>query len=372
MRITVITPYFPPEYNGVSLSVYYRVIALSQLGHVTTLFAPEYPDHLYDHHTMAPDRPNVTVRRLPSRHFPHTATQVFPARGSRLRNAFLASEQVEPELLIVDDPHIWLLATGVDPFSLLSTSSPRIVGIIHADVPSTLRRYHRPLVAMAMQLTIPIMANRYSATVFASRSLRDRYPRVKNAVVVEHLGVDRERFCPRPSTRGQRLVVLYVGRMEPDKGVDWLIESAVSFAFADIQFHFVGHGSVLKKHPPKDSASIRITGGVSHFDLPPIYQRADIFISACEFEAYGLSIVEALACGLPVLLPKSSALAAEIESRGAGVTYGDRDRGSLWRALTLLKADRSKLATMSAAARSIPRDWRDSTKMLLSSITRRA
>jgi D-inositol-3-phosphate glycosyltransferase len=111
-------------------------------------------------------------------------------------------------------------------------------------------------------------------------------------------------------------IVLFVGRIEPLKGIDVLIEAA---ARVDGSFRLLvvgGDGKdVGRKEGLTDLArdlglSDRVTffDAVPHADLPLYYNAADICVVPSYYESFGLVAVEAMACGVPVVASRVGGL----------------------------------------------------------------
>jgi len=131
-------------------------------------------------------------------------------------------------------------------------------------------------------------------------------------------GVDMKRFRPmgkKPAR--QRLgftddtILLYVGRIEPLKGIDRLIR-AVAFLPQNRKPRLVIIGGDESSQPEiqilrKLSAELGIAGAVTfvglvkHEQLPGYYSLADICVVPSYYESFGLVALESLACGTPVV-----------------------------------------------------------------------
>ena len=114
--------------------------------------------------------------------------------------------------------------------------------------------------------------------------------------------------------------ILYVGAFEARKNVDLLVD-----AFCDLKKnHGLKHKLVLVGNISKKDrnfirvyrkvVSLRLTGDViftgfiSDEDLPVFYNSADVFVFASSYEGFGLPVVEAMACGTPVISTNISSL----------------------------------------------------------------
>ncbi len=86
---------------------------------------------------------------------------------------------------------------------------------------------------------------------------------------------------------------LFVGRAEYAKGFDLLLEVAASMQ--DMLFVVVGRC-------PQEEGNIRVLENVRHSEMPLVYSAADFFFLPSRYEGFNLSILEALACDLPIVV----------------------------------------------------------------------
>lgn len=124
--------------------------------------------------------------------------------------------------------------------------------------------------------------------------------------IVVYNGVDTNLFIPKVNSEA-KVTIGTVSRLENWKGVDVLIKAAsdVIAQFPNIKFLIVGSGS--KKNNLENlidelslKESVSLLGKIEN--TIEIYQQLDIFIhSAIEPEPFGRVIIEAMACGLPVI-----------------------------------------------------------------------
>jgi glycosyltransferase involved in cell wall biosynthesis len=150
--------------------------------------------------------------------------------------------------------------------------------------------------------------------------------------IARHYGIDRP-------------IVLYVGRLQGRKNLVRLIE-AYSMARrrgVDHQLVLVGKKewmvqSIVEKIVDlKLSRDVILTGYVASADLPWFYSAAEIFAYPSIFEGFGLPVLEAMACGIPVITSRGSSL--EEVAGGAAMIVDPFDIGSLNLALERLLGD---------------------------------
>lgn len=154
-------------------------------------------------------------------------------------------------------------------------------------------------------------------------------------VSVIPLGVDLDRFRPAVKADARRRlglsdarIVLFVGRLEPLKGVDILI-GAAGMLDPDLDFRIlivggdessISHIEQLRAMAAVLGVSDRISfvGAVSHDELPLYYNAADVCVVPSHYESFGLVAVEAMASGVPVIASRVGGLTGTVSDGETG------------------------------------------------------
>lgn len=152
-------------------------------------------------------------------------------------------------------------------------------------------------------------------------------PTVRNffqgPVAVNPCPLDMERFRPASTREGEfrqmynpdgRVLVVAVGRVAREKNLDRIGE--LLGGDPRINLVFVGDGPYAPALRRQWGA--RVTGFLHGSELLAAYQQADVLVQLSTSETFGLSLVEALACGLPALVRRGPGFAATIPP-GQGV-----------------------------------------------------
>ena len=160
---------------------------------------------------------------------------------------------------------------------------------------------------------------------------------IPGAVVLGN-GVDIARFRPRPVPRRDKPVALFVGRFVPKKGFD-LVAAAAGDEY-DIAF------AGGERPPGVDDPRLRFLGAVPADQMPDVYASADVMVVASVGEC-PLTVLEAMASGLPVLLRDDPALHSPWTS-GPGVRFVDMTAGELAPALRELVSEQDKMRRIGA------------------------
>jgi len=136
---------------------------------------------------------------------------------------------------------------------------------------------------------------------------------------------------------------------DANKNVPWLLKQLSHLP--DLQDAIVlafGEGSV----PVPDHSDVRFTGGIrDRRDLAQLFAAADVFVSASLMETYGLTLVEAMACGTPVVAFRVGGI-PEVAPDGQGAVLCESGNGAvLIEAITKLRDSPQLRKSLGAAGR---------------------
>ena len=154
-------------------------------------------------------------------------------------------------------------------------------------------------------------------------------------------------FCePGSLDPAARSPMVFVGRLENEKG---FADAADAASRAGVPLEFIGEGpgrAWLAEHHP----DMTVHGWLDREGMQPILRRARaVVVSSRVPEPFGLAAVEALASGLPVILPDAAMLAREVVASGAGLAFETGSVDALARAMDAMRDD-ARVAAMAAAA----------------------
>lgn len=171
-------------------------------------------------------------------------------------------------------------------------------------------------------------------------------------LVVTSLGVDAESFGPAACSDGHPFRVLYAGRMELLKGVHYLLQAYHELDLSDAELWLAG--PLLPELEPffrRHAGQFRHFGHLNQEQLRPIYQSASVFVLPSVQEGFGLVILEAMACGLPVIATSSTGGPDIIRDGVDGFIVPPGDVEALKDRLLRLHRDRELRRAMSVEAR---------------------
>jgi len=121
-------------------------------------------------------------------------------------------------------------------------------------------------------------------------------------IAITPYGVDTARFMPRSAPRQDGTFrVLFVGQIGQRKGMSYLLRGYELFRRPDCELHVVG--SYVPGHEVyrRYQHLYRHTPNVLHEDLPALFHEADVFLFPSLIEGMPLVVLEAMACGVPVI-----------------------------------------------------------------------
>ncbi len=133
--------------------------------------------------------------------------------------------------------------------------------------------------------------------------------------------VDTQRFKPSSNSRQPNLVCS-VGHLKEVKNIQALLDAIHGL---DVELAVIGGGSLeqpLKTKVEKEQLPVRFLGVVPNTELPAYLNRASLFILPSHFEHHPKALLEAMACGLPVIGTNVPGIRELIDHRATGYLCG--------------------------------------------------
>lgn len=182
------------------------------------------------------------------------------------------------------------------------------------------------------------------------------------AAPIVPFGVDMEAFRPRPARRLQTaepLTIGFVGRMLPGKGLNVLAEALASMKDEPWKVLVVGDGPERESFQQRLRAAgledrAEFTGAIDFALVPEYFHQMDVMVIPTETtkrirEQFGRVIVEAMACGVPVIGSTCGAIPEVIGD--AGLIFPEGDSRALAAALTQVLTDAALRERLAEAGR---------------------
>ena len=165
-------------------------------------------------------------------------------------------------------------------------------------------------------------------------------------------GVDTDFWQPPagPKKSDGLLRFIYVGQVSIRKGIPVLMEAWKRAALRDAELHLVGSWLLADRIRNQLPANVHYSNACSRQKLLGHYQSADVFLFPSFFEGFALVLLEAMACGLPLLASDAGGAADIVEiDNGKVISPGDVEAWT--EALREISAKRDDIPRLKKAAR---------------------
>jgi glycosyltransferase involved in cell wall biosynthesis len=148
--------------------------------------------------------------------------------------------------------------------------------------------------------------------------------------------------------------MLYVGRLSPEKGIDRMIEAWNSMSDPpELRIAGVGPDEPLVHDAAQRNSAIRYVGRLDQAAVRQAMATSQALVVASRwYEGQPITILEALAAGLPVIAPRLGSIPELVEDGQTGILFDPETPGALAAAVRRVVADPALLRVMGAAARS--------------------
>lgn len=216
-----------------------------------------------------------------------------------------------------------------------------------------------PLLRIAAETEVIARAGCVVASTPAEAAeLIEHYSADPERLCVSPPGVDHDRFHPGPADTARRELglptgvplVLFVGRIQPLKGLDVAIEAFRLLEVPEARLLVVGGpsgprgaGEVERLRDAVSSAGlgdrVEFRPPVPHEDTPSLYRAADVVVVPSRSESFGLVAAEAQACGVPVVAARVGGLAYAVADGESGYLVGGWDAGAFAAAIRRVLSD---------------------------------
>ncbi len=231
------------------------------------------------------------------------------------------------------------------------------------------------------------------ATLAEQTQLRFLYKANDRKLDIIPPGVDTSHFYPIPPDEAKQFLglkpedrmVLFVGRIEPLKGVDTLIKamSCLKLQEHDRPVHLAIIGGEPDASPEEMSAEMArlqklcddlsmgqmvvFLGKRGQDTLPYYYSAAEVLVMPSHYESFGMVALEAMACGIPVIASDVGGLGFLVQDGETGYTVPDGEPDRLCDKLTLLLGDHELRAAMGRRAQQVAQsyDWEKIAKQIV-------
>jgi len=340
MRILHLGKYFYPEKGGIENYTYTLTKEAKKLGNEVYVIVSN-TSKKFEYSEIN----GIKIFRLP---------RIFYSFHTPFTTPFVCLiKKINPGIIHLHVPNPWF-EFNLFLYSILNRNA-KIIVTYHSDViwytpfhffGELLRRFYLfPLLKFSKKIIAT------SQNYVEGSSILKKF---KSKVKIIPLGADTQKFKPIKVKKLKKNVLLFLGRLFPYKGLEYLLQAikVVSEKRKDFILYIVGEGKLRKKLEEmvknlKIENFVKFTGEVSDEQAIKYYNLCDIFIlpSIHKSEAFGISQLEAMACGKPIISTnlKGSAVPWVNQHKKTGLVVRPRDSHELANAiLYLLENERTR------------------------------
>jgi 1,2-diacylglycerol 3-alpha-glucosyltransferase len=312
MRIAVFTDTFLPQRNGVVTAICDTLECL-QKNHQLTVFAPGKKTFRVEKRSK-----NLKVVKVPS--FEFSQYDGYRISKAPLKKIAQVVERENFDIIHIHTP----FTLGMVGIAMSRLFSIPIVGSYHTLLSEyfphiTKGKFYKVMKRIGeypsrkftkfiySKLNCAIAPSSETAKLLRGCEIK-RVVCLPNGIKLEKFKFNRKalkRLRKRYGIPKGKKIVLYVGRISFEKKLGILLKAFKMIEKKDIFLLIVGSGPYLKKYRKMAKElkikNIRFTGFVKDELLPAVYHCADILASPSDTETQGLTFIEAMVCGLPLI-----------------------------------------------------------------------
>ncbi|RKX59156.1 MAG: hypothetical protein DRP29_05185 [Thermodesulfobacteriota bacterium] len=337
-KIGILSYHYPQKgksFNGVAIHVSYLAKELAKLGCDVHIFTKGDSKHIHKEHY---NQGRIVVHNL---RVNSPSTLQNPVMNKRFIYALFDNEVISEvtkehnhEKFDIIHTHGWLTSGA---FIVKHLNNVKWAHTFHALEKNRLKfmsKEEREYYNVAQWIESNV--NHADSLIAVSNHLKEEvlknYPVKRNKVVYIPNGVDLEVFNPKGNSQDKK--ILYVGRFSMEKGIDLVpkVIRKVLETNKEVKFQIIApliegmppSAEKVKKEFEKLSEDfperfLWIKELVGREDLAKLYNECCIFIQPSRYEAFGLTTMEAMACGKAVITSNKGALPEVVENAGKSI-----------------------------------------------------
>ncbi len=325
-KLTIVTATFPPEVNGVTTSLCSLIPRMGDRSIDVRVLAPDYTPvrELFPTLDAGAVAEHCRIVRYPSLNF---GGYPFARKPRPFGLRVIPRDPAERVLVLEPDRLVW------GNLRLATHGFRRTVGFLRQNYYQAASYYYsRALFAVTGSILRRFIAhvyNQHDALFALSDSARAELIRlgVTRPVVTVAQGINLDLFHgPAAADCRAPLRLAYVGRLAPEKNVGLLAQvfRPGRFSPEELQLDCYGNGPELKTlRAATDPRCVSFHGFVSQDRLPAVYQQSHFLLNPCGVETFGNAVLEAMACGCPVLALDGGANRDHVRDGDTGYRFAD-------------------------------------------------
>jgi phosphatidylinositol alpha-mannosyltransferase len=356
VKIALVSPYDFAYPGGVCIHISNLEHHFTRMGHEVKVIAPA----------------SKAVPDFGDRFIPIGRPRSIPSSGSIIRITLspLLSSRIKAvlehenfDIVHLHEPLMPMLCTTV-----LRLSKTANVGTFHASHGRPGYNLAKPFGKWILKRWFRKLDGKIAVSKPAMEFAHEHFPGYYNIIPN---GVDLDHFSPHVSPIDEfgdgKANILFVGRLEGRKGLNYLLEAFVQVKqeIPNSRLIVVGPGTRLRHKYEKQVArsglkDVVFTGFVSYDELPRYYKTADVFCApATGRESFGIILLEAMAMGKPIIASNIEGYASVINHGADGLLVPPRDTKTLAQTLISLLNDGSLCQEMGdkGRAKALEHSW---------------
>lgn len=358
MRIALFTDTFPPTVNGVARTLGRLVRHGVERGHQVAVISTRVSRDPWEHATHHHQLPGVPMPVYPELQI----ARPLDRAGKRLLTAFHPDlAHVATESTVGWSGRRWARKRGVP-----------LVSSFHTDFPAYLAGYGFGGLEKPVWRGLKAFHSRARITFCPSSATKKqlRENGFGHDIRIWSRGVDTEQFSPeyrseavrREVAPGAEKILVYTGRLAPEKRLDVLMEAFPLVRKAlgpEVALVLVGDGPWMGRLREQAAEGVHFLGYRRGVHLAEAYAAGDVFAFPSDTETFGNVVTEALASGLPVVAPARGGVTDSVIPGKTGILVPPRDPESFAQALIRILSDDPLRKELAAGARAFAetRSW---------------
>ena len=341
--LRVASDLYPEVMGGLSLHVHEMSRLQGEWGHEVTVLTSDHGDRSKPRRETRDNYRIVRHREIAS-----------PLDNSACPGLIRTLHRLADEYDVIHAHSHLFFSTNVAATYRQMSDTPLVVtnhGLISQTAPKWLQRLFIPTVA---KFTLESADTVLCYTETDKRRLHERG--IDTDVSVVHNGIDCEKFVPSKREPREGLQILFVGRLKPGKGVSDLLTAFkdVVTEFSNVTLKIVGDGPLRDELVERTrvegiDSNVEFVGNVPNNRMPDIYAESDVFTLPSLNEGLPRTVLEAMACEVPVVVSELPQLVPVIKD--AGVTVPCRSPDTLASELGGLLVDSNRRDRMGSIGR---------------------
>lgn len=340
MKICIITSHYLPHIGGVELATYNLANELIKFGHEVHIITPKFSNY------NEIDDGGIILHRL------FVPGYLSGKKWFSVLTAWLfmfkvikCIKHIRPDVI-----HVQNITNSIP--SYIASCRYNIPYLICINGNLELMGYFLPYFLKKYWPKLPYLKHANAIVTLTPEMVAEFTLDLKRDLVLIPTGVDLGKFSPIERTETSllsNLILLTVCRLDDKKGIEYAIESMITIKskFSNVKLLIVGDGEyrkyleqlVIKWNLSKE---VEFIGSVLNSEINQYYRKADVFLLPSLFEGYPLVLLEAMACGLPIISTPVSIAPEIINTWNNGYIVPFKSASAIADAVIAILSDRSK------------------------------